>query len=172
MRARWVMLPGRAAAGWLYFRVMPLREIIGKSVGFGLVSLSCLAGGFFAYYGPHDYNDYVSTYLPWVLWVTGLGIGGLGTLLIGGIIASERARRREEELHVAQRPGPLGPPPPWGMGDVGRPGSGVVKMSEHAPVGGGGPRVMSVRLSSLDAPLLIGLLIVWTVGMLIWLAPR
>jgi hypothetical protein len=152
---------------------MPLREIIGKSVGFGLVSLACIAGGFFAYYGPHDYNDYVNIYLPWVLWITGLGIGGLGALLIGGIIADARARKREEELHVAQRPGPLGPPPPWGMGDVGRPGSGVVKMSEHPRiVGGGVPRMMTVRLSNLDAPLLIGLLVVWTVGMLIWLAPR
>ena len=152
---------------------MPLREIIGKSVGFGLVSLACIAGGFFAYYGGHSYNDYVATYLPWVLWLIGLGIGGLGALLIAGIIADSRARRREEELHVAPRPGPLGPPPPWGMGDVGRPGSGVVKMGEHpGPRGGGGPRVMSVRLSNLDAPLLIGLLLVWTVGMLIWLAPR
>ena len=152
---------------------MPLREIIGKSVGFGLVSLACIAGGFFAYYGSHQYNDYVNTYLPWVLWVIGVGIGGLGALLIAGIIADSRARRREEELHVAPRPGPLGPPPPWGMGDVGRPGSGVVKMGEHPGAGGGGgPRVVSVRLSNLDAPLLIGLLLVWTVGMLIWLAPR
>ena len=151
---------------------MPIREIIGKSVGFGLVSASCIAGGFFAYYGGHAYNDYVATYLPWVLWVTGLGVGGLGTLLIAGIIADSRAKRREEQLHVAPRPGPLGPPPPWGMGDVGRPGSGVVKMGEHPATGGGGPRVVTVALSTLDAPLLIGLLLIWTVGMLIWLAPR
>jgi hypothetical protein len=152
---------------------MPLREIIGKSFGFGFMSLACLAGGFFAYYGPHSYNDYVNTYLPWVLWFLGLGIGGLGAVLIAGIVFDARERQREEELHVAQRPGPLGPPPPWGMGDVGRPGSGVVKMSEHPrALGGGVPRVVSVRLSTLDAPLLIGLLVVWTLGMLIWLAPR
>jgi hypothetical protein len=151
---------------------MPLREIIGKATGFGLVSLACIAGGFFAYYGPHSYNDYVNTYLPWVLWLAGLGIGGLGALLILGIVADARARREEEALHVTPRPGPLGPPPPWGMGDVGRPGSGVVKMSDRPRTGGGGPRVMSVHLSRLDAPLLLGLLVVWTVAMLIWLAPR
>jgi hypothetical protein len=151
---------------------MPLREIIGKSIGFGLVSLACIAGGFFAYYGPHSYNDYINTYLPWVLWLIGLGIGGLGVLLIAGIVADARERRREEELHVTPRPGPLGPPPPWGMGDVGRPGGGVVKMGEQPRTGGGGPRVVSVRLSSIDAPLFLGLLVVWTVGMLIWLAPR
>ncbi len=152
---------------------MPLREIISKSVGFGLVSLACIAGGFLTYYGVHSYNDYVNTYLPWFLWVVGVGIGGIGVLLIAGIIADARARQREEQLHIAPRPGPLGPPPPWGMGDVGRPGSGVVKMGEHPrTLGGGVPRVMAVRLSNLDAPLLIGLLVVWTVGMLIWLAPR
>jgi hypothetical protein len=58
------------------------------------------------------------------------------------------------------------------MGDVGRPGSGVVKMEATRPRGGGGPRVMSVRLSNLDAPIVIGVLLVWTIGMLIWLAPR
>ncbi|HZS15094.1 MAG TPA: hypothetical protein VFC09_10885 [Candidatus Dormibacteraeota bacterium] len=152
---------------------MPLREIIGKATAFGLTSLACIAGGFFAYYGSHQYNDYVATYLPWALWLLGLGIGGLGFLLVLGIIADARRQREEEKLHITPRPGPLGPPPPWGMGDVGRPGSGVVKMGEHPrPQGGGVVRVMTSRVSNLDAPLLIGLLIVWTLGMLIWLAPR
>lgn len=152
---------------------MPLREVIGKATAFGLVSLACIAGGFFAFYGSHQYNDYVSTYLPWFLWLVGLGIGGLGALMVLGILADARQRRKEEELHITPRPGPLGPPPPWGMGDVGRPGSGVVKMGEHPrPQGGGVVRVMSSRTSSLDASLLIGVLVVWTLGMLIWLAPR
>lgn len=152
---------------------MPLREIIGKATAFGLVSLACIAGGFFTFYGGRQYNDYVNIYLPWFLWLMGLGIGGIGALLVLGIIADERRRRKEEELHVTPRPGPLGPPPPWGMGDVGRPGSGVVKMGEHPrPQGGGVVRVMTSRASNLDASLLIGVLIVWTLGMLIWLAPR
>jgi hypothetical protein len=33
-------------------------------------------------------------------------------------------------------------------------------------------RIVSSRSSSVDAALLIGLLVVWTLGMLIWLAPR
>ena len=152
---------------------MPLREIIGKAVGFGLVALACIGGGFFAFYGEHSYNDYVNTYLPYFLWIVGVGIGGLGAVLVLGIIADARARQKEEELHVTPRPGPLGPPPPWGMGDVGRPGSGVVKMEAHArPRGGGSPRVVTARFSTVDAPLLIGLLLIWTLGMLIWLAPR
>ena len=150
---------------------MPLREIIGKSIAFGLVTLACVAGGVFAYYGPHPYNDYVNTYLGPVMFILAAGIAFLGTVMILGIIADARERQREQELHVTPRPGPLGPPPPWGMGDVGRPGSGVVKMGEH-PRGGGGPRVMSVRLTNVDAPLLIGFLVIWTIGMLVWLAPR
>jgi hypothetical protein len=150
---------------------MPVREILGKSIGFGLVSLATIGGGFFVLYGPHAYNDYFNTPLAVVLILAGLGIGGLGTVFIAGIIIDARIRQREEEIHVTPRQGPLGPPPPWGMGDVGRPGQGLVRDSS-VPRGGGGPRVMSVRLSNIDAPLLIGVLLVWTIGMCIWLAPR
>ncbi len=34
------------------------------------------------------------------------------------------------------------------------------------------PRVVTARLSNIDAPILVGLLLIWTVGMMIWLAPR
>jgi hypothetical protein len=154
-------------------RRVPLREIIGKATAFGLVSLACIGGGFFAFYGSHSYNDYVSIYLPFFLWIVGVGVGGLGALLVLGIIADARRRLKEEALHITPRPGPLGPPPPWGMGDVGRPGSGGVKMGEHPrPMGGGVVRVVTSRTSNLDAPRLLGLLLVWTLGMLIWLAPR
>jgi hypothetical protein len=149
---------------------MPLREIIGKSIGFGLVSAACVGGGFLVFYGPHAYNDYFNTPLALLLILLGLGVGGLGTFLIVGIIVDARLRQREAELHITPRPGPLAPPPPWGMADVGRPGAGTVRDSQ--PRGGGGPRVMSVALSNLDAPILIAVLVIWTIGFCIWLAPR
>jgi hypothetical protein len=31
---------------------------------------------------------------------------------------------------------------------------------------------MSVALSNLDAPILIAVLVIWTIGFCIWLAPR
>src|SRR5712672_1086418 len=65
-------------------RRVPLREIIGKATAFGLVSLACIGGGFFAFYGSHSYNDYVSIYLPFFLWIVGVGVGGLGALLVLG----------------------------------------------------------------------------------------
>ena len=37
--------------------------------------------------------------------------------------------------------------------------------------GGGGPRRMSVRVSNADGALLVIALLVWTVIMLLWLAP-
>jgi hypothetical protein len=149
---------------------MPLGEIIGKSIGFGLVAAACIGGGFLAFYGPHAYNDYFNTPLALLLILLGLGIGGLGTFLIVGIIVDARLRQKEEALHISPRPGPLAPPPPWGMADVGRPGAGVVK--DGQPRGGGGARVMSVALSNLDAPILVAVLIIWTIGFCIWLAPR
>ncbi|MGH7750610.1 MAG: hypothetical protein ACREQ5_38440, partial [Candidatus Dormibacteria bacterium] len=51
----------------------------------------------------------------------------------------------------------------WGMGDVGRP------PAEHGASGGGGtgggggsPRLMSVAVSNLDGPIVIGFLLLWT----------
>ena len=150
---------------------MPLREIIGKSIGFGLVSLACIAGGILVFYGPHAYNDYFNLPLGIALVLFGLGIGGLGTFLVGGIIVDARIRRREEEIRVTPRPGPLAPPPPWGMADVGRPGAPPVREVGGGVGGGGGPRVMSVALSRIDAPIVIAVLIIWTIGFCIWLAP-
>ena len=151
---------------------MPLREILGKALGFGFVALACIGGGLLALYGPHAYNDYFNAVLGYGLILIGLGVGALGTLLVAFIIRDSRERAREHEVHVTPRPGPLAPPPPWGMGDVGRPGVRHVGEPESAPRGGGGPRVMSVAVSNIDAPLLLGVLLLWTVGFLIWLAPR
>jgi len=80
-------------------------------------------------------------------------------LIIGGIIADARVRQREQRLHVTPRPGPAGPPPAWGMGDVGRPPS---ERGGGTGAGGGGPRLMSVAVSSIDGPLLVGFLLIWT----------
>ena len=160
---------------------MPVREIVGKTIGFSLVALACIAGGLLAIYGPHAANDYflfitIPGYLPLgiILIVMGVGAGGLGAFLVGGLLLDARLRGKEEEVHVTPRPGPLGPPPPWGMRNVGRPGAPPVGHpgSTATPQGGGTPRVMSVALSRIDAPIVIGILILWTVGFCLWLAPR
>ena len=152
---------------------MPVREIVSKSLGFGLVALACIAGGVLVFYGPHAYNDYFNTYLAIALIFFGVAIGGLGVVIIGGIVYDARQRQREHSLEITPRPGPLAPPPPWGMADVGRPGAGGVReVGSGPPAAGGGPRVMSVAVSALDAPLLLIGLVVWTIAMCIWLAPR
>ena len=151
---------------------MPLREIIGKSVGFGLTAGALIAGGILVLIGSHPYNDYLNGLLGWGLIALGLATGGLGTFLIGGIIYDARLRQQEAEVHVTHRAGPPAPPPPWGMGDVGRPGGGVVHVGEAAAHrGGGSPRVMSVSVSNIDGVMLIAGLIAWTLIMLIFFAP-
>jgi len=153
---------------------MPVREITGKTIGFGLVALACVAGGILVFYGPHAYNDYLNVPLGVLLILMGLGTGGLGAFLVASLIVDARMREKEEAVHVTPRPGPLGPPPPWGMGDVGRPGAPPVSHpgASATAQGGGAPRVMSVALSRIDAPIVIGILILWTVGFCLWLAPR
>ena len=39
---------------------MPVREIVGKTVGFGLVSLALIFGGILDLVGGHVYNDYLN----------------------------------------------------------------------------------------------------------------
>jgi hypothetical protein len=156
-----------------YTRDMPVREILGKTVGFGLVALALIVGGILDLLGGHVYNDYLNTALGIILIAMGLATGGLGTFLIVGILYEEKLRRQDEQVHITPRGTPLAPPPPWGMADVGKP-SGVVRVGDAAasPSGGGSPRVMSVVVSNLDAPMLIVGLLAWTILTLVLFAPR
>jgi hypothetical protein len=151
---------------------MPVREIAGKTIGFGLVALALIAGGILDLVGGHVYNDYLNAALGIILILMGLAAGGLGTFLIAGIIYEERLRRREEQVHVTPRGSPPAPPPPWGMADVGKP-PGVMRVGDAATAhGGGSPRVMSVMVSNLDAPMLIVGLLAWTILTLVLFAPH
>jgi len=151
---------------------MPVREIAGKTIGFGLVALALIVGGILDLLGGHVYNDYLNAALGIILILMGLAAGGLGTFLIVGILYEERLRRREEQVHVTPRGSPPAPPPPWGMADVGKP-PGVMRVGDAATAhGGGSPRVMSVMVSNLDAPMLIVGLLAWTILTLVLFAPH
>src|ERR1700693_3712833 len=180
MRARGPILgsSSQPAAGFessgarRYTRAMPVREIAGKTIGFGLVALALIAGGILDLLGGHVYNDYLNAALGIILILMGLAAGGLGTFLIVGILYEERLRRREEQVHVTPRGSPPAPPPPWGMADVGKP-PGVMRVGDAATAhGGGSPRVMSVVVSNLDAPMLIVGLLAWTILALVLFAPH
>jgi hypothetical protein len=151
---------------------MPVREIAGKTIGFGLVALALIAGGILDLVGGHVYNDYLNAATGIILILLGLATGGLGTFLIVGILYEDRLRRREEQVHVTPRGSPPAPPPPWGMADVGKP-PGVMRVGDAATAhGGGSPRVMSVMVSNLDAPMLIVGLLAWTILALVLFAPH
>jgi hypothetical protein len=152
---------------------MPVREIAAKTIGFGITAFALIAGGLLVLLGPHAYNDYLNVALGVILIAFGLGAGGFGTMVILGVILDSRAREREERLHVTPRSGPPAPPPPWGMGDIGRPGAGggVARVGDGTR-GGGSVRVMSVVVRNWDGPVLIGVLIAWTIIALLIAAPR
>jgi hypothetical protein len=151
---------------------MSVREIVSKVVGFGLTAVALIAGGILVLVGPHAYNDYLNVALGVILILFGLGAGGFGTMVIVGVLVDERARQREERLHVTPRSGPPAPPPPWGMGDIGRPGGGGVAHVGDSPRGGGRVSVVSVVTRNWDGPVLIVALIAWTVVALLIAAPR
>jgi hypothetical protein len=151
---------------------MSFREIASKVVGFGLTAIALIGGGILVLIGPHAYNDYLNVALGVILILFGLAAGGFGTMVIAGVVLDERARVREERLHVTPRSGPAAPPPPWGMGDIGRPGTGGVAHVGESPRGGGTVSLVSVVTRNWDAPLLIGALITWTIVALLIAAPR
>jgi len=151
---------------------MSFREIAGKVIGFGLTAIALIGGGILVLIGPHAYNDYLNVALGVILILFGLGAGGFGTMVIAGVILDERARLREERLHVTPRSGPPAPPPPWGMGEIGRPGAGGVAHVGEAPRGGGTVSLVSVVARNWDGPLLIVGLIAWTIVALLIAAPR
>ena len=151
---------------------MSFREIAGKLLGFGATAAALIAGGILVLVGPHAYNDYLNTALGVILILIGLSAGGFGTMVILGVILDARQREREARLHVTPRSGPPAAPPPWGMGDIGRPGGGGVATVGDGPRGGGSVRVMSVSVRNWDGPLLVGALLAWTVVALIIAAPR
>jgi hypothetical protein len=153
---------------------MPVREIVGKVLGFGLVALALIIGGVLDLVGGHVYNDYLNAALGIILILMGLGTGALGTALIVGILYELKLSRQEGQVHITPRGTPPAAPPPWGMADVGKP-PGVVRVGEAAGAhggGGGSPRVMSVVVSNLDAPMLIVGLLAWTVLTLVLFAPH
>jgi len=150
---------------------MRLGEIIGKTTGFVLVAAALVVGGVLVLTGSHAYNDYLNGILGWGLILFGVATAGLGAFIITGILYEQRLTQKEEQVHVTPRGAPPAPPPPWGMGEVGRPGGSVVHVGEATPRGGGSPRVMSVAVSNLDGPLLVAGLVAWTAIAMILFAP-
>jgi hypothetical protein len=151
---------------------MSFREIAGKVIGFGLTAIALIGGGILVLIGPHAYNDYLNVALGVILILFGLAAGGFGTMVIAGVVLDERARLREQRLHVTPRSGPPAPPPAWGMGDIGRPGAGGVAHVGEPPRGGGTVSLVSVVARNWDGPLLIVGLIAWTIVALLIAAPR
>ncbi|HET9050233.1 MAG TPA: hypothetical protein VFO60_00935 [Candidatus Dormibacteraeota bacterium] len=147
---------------------MSIRDVAGKALGFGLVAAGAIGGGFLILYGPHANafaDDKTAAGLAIFLFLTGLGVAGFGLLTILVELREKREEDAESKLHITPRPGPLGPPPPWGMGDVGRVGGATHEVGGAA--GGGGPRLMSVHVSSIDGPIVVGLLLIATLVALI-----
>jgi hypothetical protein len=101
---------------------MPLKEIAGKTVGFGLTAAALAVAGVFVLIGSHAYNDYFNFFLGWGLVGFGLIVAGYGAFAIIAILYDEKVTDEEHEVHITPRTGPPAPPPPWGMGDIGRPG--------------------------------------------------
>lgn len=142
---------------------MPGREIVTKTSAFGLVAASLLLAGVFVLAGPHAQNTALGDYLLGIgLIAMALLTGGLGTLVILGILADERGRRRGAQLHITPRGGAPALPPAWGMGDVGRPGSGVIAVGESTSRGGGTAKAVQFSISNADVPAGIAYLLVWT----------
>lgn len=117
---------------------MPLREIAGKMFGFGLTAAALAGSGVLVLIGSHAYNDFFNLILGWGLVGLGVVTAGYGSFGILAILYDSRVTEQEQEVHITPRSGPPAPPPPWGMGDIGRPGA-VRDVSEEQS--GAAPRL-------------------------------
>jgi hypothetical protein len=124
---------------------MPLREIVGKMFGFGLTAAALAGGGILVLIGSHAYNDYFNIILGWGLVGLGVITAGYGAFGILAILYDARVSEEEHEVHITPRGGPPAPPPPWGMGDIGRPGGGADVTRERS---GGAPRLNERAVSN------------------------
>jgi hypothetical protein len=142
---------------------MPVKELFWKTVGFGLVTLTLVVVGIVLITGTYAANEGVQNQVVgWALIAFGAGVGLMGLLFIAVGFRDARLRREEHTLHITPRNGPPAPPPAWGMGDVGRPGSGIVAVGGADVRGGGTAKMVGLRISNLDVPLVLGYLLVWT----------
>jgi hypothetical protein len=146
---------------------VPLREVIGKFLAFGISAGLFIVCGFLVLTGAHAADDYLNKVLGFTLLGLGAITAGFGVLSVAGIIYEERAKRAEHALHVTPRAGEPAPPPAWGMGNVGR----VVVGTDETP-GKGGAKVMSVAVNNLDAPLIVAFLFAWTLVALLLFSPK
>lgn len=148
---------------------MPARELIGKVLAFGIAAAAFFVCGALVLVGQHASNDYVNGFLGITLIALGLLTGGFGVVSVAAMLYERRQEQQESQLHITPRDGEPGPPPAWGMGDVGRPSVTVVG---DTAVGKGGSKVMSVAVSNLDAPIFVVGLLAWTLIALILFAPK
>jgi hypothetical protein len=146
---------------------VPLRELIGKVLAFGVCAAGFIVCGFLVLTGAHAADDYLNPVLGGTLLGLGVITAGFGVLSVAGIIIEERTRRSDEALHITPRAGEPGPPPAWGMGNVGR-----VEVGTDTPSSKGSTRVMSVAVSNLDAPIIVAFLLAWTLVALLLFAPK
>jgi|SRR5438477_7543788 len=82
---------------------MPIRELVSKTLAFGLTAAALVVGGILVLGGNHAYTDYLDGLLGWSLIAMGVATAGLGVFLIGGIFYDARLRRQEEQVHVTPR---------------------------------------------------------------------
>ncbi|MGH7685232.1 MAG: hypothetical protein ACREN2_00185 [Candidatus Dormibacteria bacterium] len=150
---------------------MPLRELFGKTIGFGLTAAALAGGGILVLVGDHAFNDYFNILLGWGLVLLALLTAGYGSFAILAILYDARSTKAEHQVHITPRAGAPEPPPPWGMGDIGRPGGGVVDVSGSHGSGGGAPLLMAVHTSNIDGAMLVVGLLAWTLLTVVFFAP-
>lgn len=156
---------------------MPVRELVSKLLMFIVVVIVSVGAGVLLLQSARAPQDSFTAVTGWTM----VGVGGLcaiyGVLSIAVIARDSRRHRAEGEVHLTPRNGPPVAPPAWGMSDVGRPENGGVEINRMGGIrmaGSGQVRVVGLNpglIQSLDAPMLIGVLLVWTLIAVIHFAP-
>lgn len=158
-----------------------MRQTIGQLLAGLIVSGLLIAGGLLLLGQPTAGTDYVGPFVGKSL--VGFGVLVLLiTLAITAFLAEDlRRTRAAERLVVTPRTGEPTPPPAWGMRTIGMTGvdlphgSAIAsKAGDISPLlqGKGGVSIVSSASIAWDVPLVLGVLLVWTVVATLLFAPR
>ncbi len=159
-----------------------MRHTVYRFIGVLIVAALFVILGAIILAQPQAQADYIAQPLGWSIVIFGavvLVVGWGMTIFLAYDAAQQSSRSR---LIITPRPGEPAPPTPWGMEAIGRPGTEGSESEEriHTPAGPvqplfqgkGGIHTVSVTVSSLDVPIVIGLLLIWTAIATLAFAPH
>ncbi|MGC8461457.1 MAG: hypothetical protein ACP5OR_06415 [Candidatus Dormibacteria bacterium] len=159
-----------------------MRHTVYRIIGVLIIAALFFVTGSIILSQPHAQSDFIAQPLGWSIIIFGAVVFVVGLGITAFLAYDTSQQKKRANLIVTPRPGDPAPPTPWGMEAIGRPDSAGTEEDEriYSPIGPvqplfqgkGSIHTVSVTISSLDVPIVIGLLLIWTAIATLAFAPH